>query len=79
MIQIQNPEQFKTAAGRLQHERMGVRRAEAHMYEVTNKAKGRTYHIRFHRTSGASLLRATAWPASATTRHRSCASTSPRP
>lgn len=49
MIQVQNAKQFSRAAERLQHERMGVRRAEAHMYEVTNKTKGTRYHVRFTR------------------------------
>lgn len=49
MIQIQSAKQFERAAARLQNERMGVRRAEAHMYEVTNKTKGVSYHVRFHR------------------------------
>jgi hypothetical protein len=52
MIQIQRKEQFTKAAERLQRERMGVRRAEAHMYEVTNKAKGHTYHVRFTNRDG---------------------------
>jgi uncharacterized Zn finger protein len=52
MIQIQNPNQFTKAAERLQRERMGVRRAEAHMYEVTNKSKGTHYHVRFTRLNG---------------------------
>jgi uncharacterized Zn finger protein len=47
MIQIQNPRQFEKAAARLEWERMGVRRSEAHLYEVTNKAKGVRYHVRF--------------------------------
>lgn len=49
MIQIQSREQFKNAAERLQRERMKVRRSEPHMWEVTNKAKGVTYHVRFTR------------------------------
>jgi uncharacterized Zn finger protein len=52
MIQIQHPNQFTKAADRLTKERMGVRRAEAHMYEVTNKAKGHTYHVRFTNRDG---------------------------
>ena len=52
MIQIQRAEQFTRAAERLERERMGVRRAEAHMYEVTNKAKGVRYHVRFVRHDG---------------------------
>jgi hypothetical protein len=31
---------------------MGFRRAEPNMYEVTNKAKGHTYHVRFTRQNG---------------------------
>jgi hypothetical protein len=49
MIQIQSAAQFTKAAERLTKERMGIRRAEPHMYEVTNKAKGVTYHVRFTR------------------------------
>jgi uncharacterized Zn finger protein len=49
VIQIQNPDQFTKAAERLQRERMGVRRSEAHLYAVTNKAKGVTYNVRFTR------------------------------
>jgi uncharacterized Zn finger protein len=52
MIQIQSKQQFERAAERLTKERMGVRRAEAHMYEVTNKAKGHTYHVRFTNRDG---------------------------
>ena len=52
MIQIQNPNQFTKAAERLQRERMGVRRSEAHLYAVTNKAKGVTYNVRFTRQDG---------------------------
>lgn len=52
MIQIQRAEQFTTAAARLERERMGVRRFEPHAYEVINKAKGHTYHVRFERVDG---------------------------
>jgi uncharacterized Zn finger protein len=52
MIQIQRAEQFTRAAERLQNERMSVRRAEAHLYEVTNKSKGVRYHVRFTRRDG---------------------------
>jgi hypothetical protein len=52
MVQIQRAEQFTRAAERLQRERMGVRRAEPHMYEVTNKSKGVRYHVRFTRQDG---------------------------
>ena len=62
MIQIQNPNQFTKAAERLQRERMGVRRAEAHMYEVANKTKGTRYHVRFTRRGG-SLFAGCDWPA----------------
>jgi uncharacterized Zn finger protein len=31
---------------------MGVRKSEAHAYEVTNKAKGHTYHVRFTNRDG---------------------------
>jgi hypothetical protein len=50
MTQIQNPNQFTKAAERLQRERMGVRRYEVHMYEVTNKTKGTRYRVRLTRT-----------------------------
>src|SRR4051812_34138231 len=66
MIQIQNSNQFSRAAERLQNERMGVRRAEAHMYEVTNKTKGTRYHVRFTRQDG-SLFAGCDYPAG--TRH----------
>jgi hypothetical protein len=33
----------------LTRERIGVRRSEAHLYAVTNKAKGVTYNVRFTR------------------------------
>jgi hypothetical protein len=49
MIQIQSSTQFTRAAERLQREPMKVRRAEPHMYEVTNKTKGTSYHVRFTR------------------------------
>lgn len=52
MIQIQRAEQFTRAAERLQSERIGVRRAEPHTYEVTNKSKGVRYHVRFTRQKG---------------------------
>lgn len=52
MIRIQNAEQFTKAAERLQNERLGVRRAEPHMYEVENKTKGTRYHVRFTRRGG---------------------------
>jgi uncharacterized Zn finger protein len=52
MIRIQNPNQFTKAVERLQRERMGVRRTEAHLYAVTNKAKGVTYNVRFTHLDG---------------------------
>jgi len=52
MIQIQSPNQFTKAAERLQRERMGVRRSDAHLYAVTNKAKGVTYNVHFTRLNG---------------------------
>jgi hypothetical protein len=52
MIQIRNSNQFMRAAEGLQNERMGVRRAEPHMYEVTNIRKGTRYHVRFTRQDG---------------------------
>jgi len=56
MIQIQSSTQFERAAARLQSERMGVRRAEAHMYEVTNKTKGTRYHVRLTRRDGSLFI-----------------------
>lgn len=56
MIQIQNPNQFTKAAERLQREPMRVRRAEPHMYEVTNKAKGTRYHVRLTRLDGSLFI-----------------------
>jgi len=52
MIQIHSEAQFTRAAERLQKERMGVRRSEAHLYAVTNKAQGVTYNVRFTRLNG---------------------------
>jgi uncharacterized Zn finger protein len=31
---------------------MGVRKSEAHAYQVTNKAKGTQYTVRFHNLDG---------------------------
>ncbi len=56
MIQIQSSTQFARAAERLNKERMGVRRAEPHMYEVTNKAKGTRYHVRLTRRDGSLFI-----------------------
>jgi uncharacterized Zn finger protein len=52
MIQIQRPEQFTRAAERLHKEPQSIRRHEPHLYEVTNKAKGHTYHVRITRMNG---------------------------
>ena len=52
MIQIQRAEQFTRAAERAGKEKMSVRRYEAHVYEVTNKAKQHTYLVRFERHHG---------------------------
>ena len=52
MIQIQRPEQFTKAAARLQNERQSIRRHERNLYEVTNKSKGHTYHVRIEREHG---------------------------
>lgn len=56
MIQIQNPSQFTRAAERLQSERMGVRKSEAHTYTVTNTTKGTRYTVRFHRLGGLTFV-----------------------
>jgi hypothetical protein len=52
MIQIQRPEQFTKAADRLNSEPQSIRRQEPHLYEVTNKRKGHTYHVRITRMNG---------------------------
>ena len=52
MIQIQRPEQFTNAAARLTKERQSIRRHERGLYEVTNKAKGHSYHVRIERRNG---------------------------
>ena len=52
MIQIQRREQFTKAAERISREKMGVRRYEPHVYEVTNKAKGHAYLVRFEQRHG---------------------------
>ena len=52
MIQIQRREQFTDAAARLRKEHMSVRLYEPRLYEVTNKAKGHTYHVRIERKGG---------------------------
>ena len=52
MIQIQRPEQFTKAAARLQNDRQSIRRHEPGLYEVTNKAKGHSYHVRIERRDG---------------------------
>lgn len=75
MIQIQRPEQFTKAAERLQNERMGVRRYEPHLYEVTNKTKGSRYHVRITQLNGRTFG---ARPGSVTDSTRSSASTASR-
>ena len=52
MIQIQRREQFTKAAERLNAEPQSIRRAEPHLYEVTNKRKGTQYHVRITRQNG---------------------------
>jgi hypothetical protein len=52
VIQIQRKQQFERAAERLTKERMGVRKSASHLYEVTNKTKGNTYHVRFTQRDG---------------------------
>jgi uncharacterized Zn finger protein len=52
MIQIQRREQFERAAERLTREPQSIRRHEPHLYEVTNKVKGKTYHVRISRRNG---------------------------
>jgi len=52
MIRIQRREQFTKAADRLNKEPQSIRRHEPGLYEVTNKAKGHTYHVRTSRENG---------------------------
>ena len=52
MIQIQRPTQFTKAAERATKERQHVRRYEPSVYEVTNRAKGHSYLVRFARING---------------------------
>jgi len=52
MIQIQRREQFTRAADRLHKEPQSIRRHEPHLYEVTNKQKGHTYHVRIESRDG---------------------------
>lgn len=52
MIQIQRRGQFEKAAERLNREPQSIRRREPHLYEVTNKRKGHTYHVRITRMNG---------------------------
>jgi uncharacterized Zn finger protein len=52
MIQIQRREQFTKAADRLNKEPQSIRRHEPGLYEVTNKAKGHTYHVRIETRDG---------------------------
>jgi hypothetical protein len=52
MIQIQRPEQFTNALKRADKERQFVRRYEPSVYEVTNRAQGHSYLVRFERLNG---------------------------
>jgi hypothetical protein len=52
MIQIQRREQFTKAADRLNREPQSIRRHEPGLYEVTNKSKGHTYHVRIEARDG---------------------------
>ena len=52
MIQIQRREQFTKAADRLNKEPQSIRRHEPGLYEVTNKTKGHTYHVRIEQRDG---------------------------
>ncbi len=52
MIQIQRREQFTKAEARAKKEKMHVRRYEPSLYEVTNRAKGHSYLVRFERQDG---------------------------
>jgi uncharacterized Zn finger protein len=52
MIQIQRPAQFTNALRRATKERQFVRRYESNLYEVTNRAKGHSYLVRFERRNG---------------------------
>jgi hypothetical protein len=52
MIQIRRPEQFTKAGERAVRERQHVRRYEPHVYQVTNRAKGHSYLVRFERRGG---------------------------
>jgi hypothetical protein len=49
MIQLTGRQQFKSAAERATKEHMHVRRYEHGVYEVTNRAKGHSYLVRFLR------------------------------
>ena len=52
MIQIQRASQFTNAAARLTKEPQSIRRHEPKLYEVTNKTKGHTYHVRIEAGGG---------------------------
>jgi hypothetical protein len=52
MIQIQSPAQVTKASERATRERQHVRRYEPNVYQVTNRAKGHTYLVRFERRGG---------------------------
>ena|SRR5215207_11054593 len=49
MIRIRSRQQFAKAAERARRGRMSVRRYERGVYEVTNRAKGHSYLVRFLR------------------------------
>ena len=55
MIQLTGRDQFKNAAERAGREHMHVRGYEPGVYEVTNRAKGHAYLVRFVRL-GASVF-----------------------
>jgi len=52
MIQIQRRAQFTNAGERLRSERQSIRRHEPGLYEITNTAKGNTYHVRIEARDG---------------------------
>src|SRR5205085_1805701 len=56
MIQIHRKEQFEKAAERLHREPQSIRRHEPGLYEVTNKTKGHTYHVRVERREGKTFI-----------------------
>lgn len=52
MIQILNPQQFTNAEERAKRERMLVSRQAPRTFSVTNRSKGRTYTVTFHKLDG---------------------------